>query len=182
LRDALAALAREPKLVVCDSQVVLKAAGDTPPDVPLTTFSILMARLKGDLIRLAEGAAAINKLRPGDRVLIGEACSHHPLADDIGRVKIPRWLRQFAGGKIEIEVAAGCDFPDDLSPYALVVQCGGCMINRKQMMGRIDRAGRQKVPITNYGVAISLIQGVLPRALECFPAAREAYDRAMNGG
>jgi 2-iminoacetate synthase len=180
LRPALAGLVRKPRLVVCDSQVVLKTAADTPPDVLLTTFSILMARLKGDLVRLAEGAAAINRLVPGDRVLIAEACAHHPLPDDIGRVKIPRWLRQYAGGRIAVDVAAGSDFPEDLSPYSLVVQCGGCMVNRRQVMSRIDRAGRGGVPITNYGVAISLIQGVLPRVLQCFPAALGAYQRASQ--
>jgi 2-iminoacetate synthase len=179
LKTALGALATKPRLVVCDSQVVLKAAADTPPDIPLTTFSILMARLKGDLVKLAEGAAAINCLRPGDRVLIAESCSHHPLADDIGRVKIPRWLRQYAGGDLKVDSMAGSDFPDDLTPYALVVQCGGCMSNRKQMLSRLQRAADQGVPMTNYGVAISLVQGVLPRALECFPAARAAFDRAV---
>ncbi|HXP96806.1 MAG TPA: [FeFe] hydrogenase H-cluster maturation GTPase HydF [Telmatospirillum sp.] len=180
LRDALAQLARKPRLVICDSQVVLKAAADTPQDIPLTTFSILMARFKADLVTLAEGAAAINRLRPGDRVLIAESCTHHPLADDIGRVKIPRWLRQYAGGDLVIENSSGRDFPEDLSPYALIIQCGGCMANRKQMAARMHRAASQNVPMTNYGVAISLVQGVLPRALECFPAARMAFDRAMT--
>ncbi|MGE4526974.1 MAG: [FeFe] hydrogenase H-cluster maturation GTPase HydF [Rhodospirillaceae bacterium] len=179
LRAAFASLSRPPDLVVCDSQVVLKTAADTPPDVPLTTFSILMARLKGDLARLAEGAAAISRLRPGDRVLISEACSHHPLPDDIGRVKIPRWLRQYAGGGIEVEVVAGGDFPQDLSAYALIVHCGACMINRRQMLARIEAARTGGVPITNYGVAISLVQGVLPRVLEVFPAALAAYRRAL---
>jgi [FeFe] hydrogenase H-cluster maturation GTPase HydF len=180
LRDALAQLARKPRLVICDSQVVLKAAADTPPDIPLTTFSILMARFKADLVTLAEGAAAINRLRPGDRVLIAESCTHHPLADDIGRVKIPRWLRQYAGGDLVIENSSGRDFPEDLSPYALIIQCGGCMANRKQMTARLHRATCQNVPMTNYGVAISLVQGVLPRALACFPAAKMAFDRAMT--
>jgi [FeFe] hydrogenase H-cluster maturation GTPase HydF len=179
LRDALAQLGRKPKLVVCDSQVVLKAAADTPPDILLTTFSILMARLKGDLVKFAEGAAAINRLKPGDKILIAESCTHHPLADDIGRVKIPRWLRQYAGGDLLIENVAGRDFPDDLTPYALVIQCGGCTANRKQMLSRLHQATNQGVPMTNYGVAISLVQGVLPRALECFPAARHGFDRAM---
>ncbi|WP_337998077.1 [FeFe] hydrogenase H-cluster maturation GTPase HydF [Oleispirillum naphthae] len=179
LRAAFAGLSRPPDLVVCDSQVVLKTAADTPPGVPLTTFSILMARLKGDLARLAEGAAAIHRLRPGDRVLISEACSHHPLPDDIGRVKIPRWLRQYAGGGIEVDVVAGGDFPQDLSAYALIVHCGACMINRRQMLARIEAARTGGVPITNYGVAISLVQGVLPRVLGVFPAALAAYRRAL---
>ena len=181
LPDALARLTAPPKLVVCDSQVVLKVAADTPREIPLTTFSILMARFKGDMIGLAEGAGAIERLQPGDRVLISEACSHHALADDIGRVKIPRWLRQFAGGNLEIDVKSGRDFPDDLSPYSLIIQCGGCTVTRRQMLARQYRAIRQGVPMTNYGMAISVVQGVLDRSLHCFPAALEAYRRALEG-
>jgi [FeFe] hydrogenase H-cluster maturation GTPase HydF len=180
LRDAFAQLSIPPALVVCDSQVVLKTAGDTPQDIPLTTFSILMARFKGDLARLAEGAAAIDRLRPGDRVLIAEACTHHPLADDIGRVKIPRWLRQYAGGGVDVEVKAGAAFPEDLSPYALVVHCGACVVNRKAMLSRLYQAMRQGVPMTNYGLCISFLQGVLPRVLEPFPSARLAFDAART--
>ena len=181
LVSALGRLNTLPKLVVCDSQVVLKVAADTPREIPLTTFSILMARFKGDMIGLAEGAGTIPRLQPGDRVLISEACSHHALADDIGRVKIPRWLRQFAGGALEIDVKSGSDFPDDLTPYALIVQCGGCTVTRKQMLVRQYRAARQGVPMTNYGMAISVVQGVLDRSLQCFPAALEAYQRAQEG-
>jgi len=178
LRDALGRLDRKPRLVICDSQVVLKAAADTPADVKLTTFSILMARFKADLVKLSRGAAAIHLLRAGDRVLVAETCGHCPLADDIGRVKIPRWLRQYVGAHLDIDISAGKDLPDDLTPYSLVIHCGACMITRKHMLARLYRAERQGVPMTNYGVAISLLQGVLPRALECFPAARSAYDAA----
>ena len=178
LAQALARLTEKPKLVVCDSQVVLKVAADTPPEIQLTTFSILMARFKGDMNGLAAGAGAIARLQAGDRVLISEACAHHALADDIGRVKIPRWLRQFAGGQLEFDIKSGRDFPDDLTPYALVVQCGGCTVTRKQMLVRQYRAARQGVPMTNYGMAISVVQGVLERTLECFPAALQAYRRA----
>ena len=178
LASTLKTLGKKPDLVVCDSQIVLKAAADTPDDVPLTTFSILMARFKGDLVRLAEGAARIDQLKPGDRVLIAEACTHHSMADDIGRVKIPRWFRQYAGGDIEFETMAGRSFPEDLSPYALVVQCGACTVNRKQVLLRIRQAERQGVPITNYGVAISRVQGVLHRSLGPFPSARIAFERA----
>jgi [FeFe] hydrogenase H-cluster maturation GTPase HydF len=181
LRAALERLSAPPDLVVCDSQVVLKAAADTPPGVPLTTFSILMARLKGDLVELARGAAAIERLEPGDRVLIAEACTHHPLADDIGRVKIPRWLRQYAGGDIEIDVAAGKELSEDMAAYALVVHCGGCVINRGNMLARLRAARRAGVPMTNYGLAISLTQGVLPRALGPFPAALDAFRAAAKG-
>jgi 2-iminoacetate synthase len=182
LANALEQLKNKPKLVVCDSQVVLKVAADTPVDVRMTTFSILMSRFKGDMLRLAEGAGAISRLKPGDRVLIAETCSHHSLADDIGRVKIPRWLRQFAGGNLDIDICAGRDFPEDLTPYALVVQCGGCTATRKQMLVRQYRAQSQGVPMTNYGMAISVVQGVLDRTLECFPAAQQAYRRALAGG
>ncbi|MDR1856593.1 MAG: [FeFe] hydrogenase H-cluster maturation GTPase HydF [Desulfovibrio sp.] len=167
-----------PALVVCDSQIVLKAVADTPSDVPLTTFSILMARFKGDLAEFARGAAAIDRLRPGDAVLVAEACGHHPSADDIGRVKIPRWLRQYAGGDIRVDNLGGRDFPEDLSPYSLVVHCGGCTFNRRSMLARLLRARSQGVPMTNYGLAISCVQGVLPRVLGPFPAARAAYDGA----
>lgn len=181
LATALARITEKPKLVVCDSQVVLKVAADTPLDIPMTTFSILMARFKGDMIGLAEGAGAISRLKPGDRVLIAEACAHHALADDIGRVKIPRWLRQYAGGNIDVDVRSGKDFPDDLTPYALIVQCGGCTVTRKQILVRQYRAARQGIPMTNYGMAISVSQGVMERALACFPAALDAYRRGMRG-
>ena len=177
LASALARMTERPKLVVCDSQVVNKVAADTPRDIRMTTFSILMARFKGDMIGLAEGAGAIARLKPGDRVLIAEACSHHAVADDIGRVKIPRWLRQYAGGHLDIDVRSGKDFPEDLRPYALIVQCGGCTVTRKQILARQYRAARQGVPMTNYGMAISIAQGVIERALECFPAALDAYRR-----
>ena len=181
LATTLARLPEPPKLVVCDSQVVLKVAADTPRSVPLTTFSILMARFKGDMNGLAAGAGALSRLRTGDRVLISEACSHHALADDIGRVKIPRWLRQFAGGNLDIDVKSGRDFPDDLTPYSIVVQCGGCTVTRRQMLARQYRAARQGVPMTNYGMAISVVQGVLDRSLQSFPAALDAYRRALDG-
>ena len=180
LANMLARLGEKPKLVVCDSQVVHQVAALTPPDILLTTFSILMARFKGDMIGLAAGAGAIARLKPGDRVLIAEACAHHPQADDIGRVKIPRWLRQHVGGELEIDVQSGKDFPDDLSPYALIVQCGGCTVTRKHILARQYRAARQGVPMTNYGMAISVSQGVIDRALQAFPAALTAYRNAVE--
>jgi [FeFe] hydrogenase H-cluster maturation GTPase HydF len=178
LSAMLSRMSRAPDLVVCDSQVVLKVTADVPPDIPLTTFSILFARQKGDLAALAQGASAIDTLGPGDRVLIAESCSHHPLQDDIGRVKIPRWLRQYVGGNIDIDVSAGRDFSDDLSDYRLIIHCGGCMMNRREMIHRIESARRQGVPITNYGIAISYLQGVAGRVLSPFPSAF----RAMKGG
>lgn len=171
----LGRLARPPDLVICDSQVVLKAAADTPTTVPLTTFSILFARAKGDLVEMARGAAALNRLKPGNRVLVAEACSHHASEDDIGRVKIPRWLTRHVGGELQIDVRSGHDYPDNIADYALVLHCGGCMITRREMLGRLQRARRAGVPVTNYGVAISTLHGVAERVLAPFPAALAAY-------
>ncbi|MDD3276802.1 MAG: [FeFe] hydrogenase H-cluster maturation GTPase HydF [Kiritimatiellales bacterium] len=169
-----------PDLVICDSQVVLKMVGDTPNEIPCTTFSILFARLKGDLPKLAAGAAAIDHLKDGDKVLIAESCSHHAAEDDIGRVKIPRWLRQYTGCDLQIDVYAGRDFPDNLSEYRLVVQCGGCMHNRREILSRIEKCEAAGVPITNYGLCISQTQGVLKRVLAPFPAALDAYERKLT--
>ncbi|QHI69887.1 [FeFe] hydrogenase H-cluster maturation GTPase HydF [Tichowtungia aerotolerans] len=168
-----------PDIVICDSQVVLKMVGDTPNEIPCTTFSILFARLKGDLPRLAAGAATIDQLKDGDKVLIAESCSHHAAEDDIGRVKIPRWLRQYTGCNLEIDVYAGRDFPDNLSEYSLVVQCGGCMHNRREILSRIEKCEAAGVPITNYGLCISQTQGVLKRVLSPFPAALDAFERTL---
>jgi [FeFe] hydrogenase H-cluster maturation GTPase HydF len=175
LRAALRSLAKTPKLVVTDSQAFLKVAADTPWDVPLTSFSILFSRFKGDLVTQAVGARAIDTLRTGDRVLIAEACSHHPIGEDIGRVKIPRWLTQYVGGRLEFVHVQGHDFPPDLSPYKLVIHCGACMWNRKEMLSRILQCRAAGVPITNYGLAIAFSLGILERALGPFPAASEAY-------
>ena len=176
----LSQLKTPPDLVVCDSQVVLKMIGDTPNEIPCTTFSILFARLKGDLSKLAAGAAAIERLKDGDKVLIAESCSHHAAEDDIGRVKIPRWLRQYCGCELKIDVYAGHDFPDNLSEYRLVVQCGGCMHNRREILSRIEKCEVAGVPITNYGLCISQTQGVLKRVLSPFPAALDAFERNLK--
>ncbi|RJO69599.1 MAG: [FeFe] hydrogenase H-cluster maturation GTPase HydF [Myxococcales bacterium] len=165
LYATLARLGRKPDLVICDSQVVLKVSADVPPDVRLTTFSILFARLKGDLAGFVKGARAIETLRDGDRVLIAEACSHHPIADDIGRVKIPRWIRQYTGREIVFESIQGTDWPADLERYKLVVHCGGCMATAKVIRLRQAEAAEKGVPVTNYGVAISYVHGVLPRVV-----------------
>lgn len=175
LADALARLTRPPALVVTDSQEFLKVTGTTPAGIPVTSFSILFARFKGDLRELVRGALAIDRLRPGDRVLIAEACTHHPMGDDIGRTKIPRWLEQYVGGKLEIEVGAGPGFPEDLTPFKLIVHCGACVWNRRQMLSRIERARAAGVPITNYGLTIAYTLGILERALQPFPFARGLF-------
>jgi len=180
LRTALDRLSVPPKLVVTDSQAFLKVAADTPRTVPLTSFSILMARFKGDLLTQVQGALAIDRLRSGDRVLVAEACSHHPIGEDIGRVKIPRWLTQYVGGKLDVHHVQGRDFPDDLSPYKLVIHCGACVWNRREMLSRILRCRQANVPITNYGLTIAYSLGIFERALEPFPAARELYAAAMK--
>jgi len=175
---ALSMLKQPPGLVVCDSQVVNKVMADTPKEIKTTTFSILFARLKGDLPQMAAAAAAIDGLRSGDKVLIAESCSHHPAEDDIGRVKIPRWLKQYVGGDLTVDFACGRDYPSNLSEYRLVIHCGGCMQTRRDMLVRMEKARKAGVPITNYGVAISMLQGVLKRALSPFPAALSAFEAA----
>jgi [FeFe] hydrogenase H-cluster maturation GTPase HydF len=180
LRTALERLKTPPKLVVTDSQAFLKVAADTPAEIPLTSFSILMARFKGDLTAQVEGTLAIEKLRSGDRILIAEACTHHPIGEDIGRVKIPRWLTQYTGVKLEFETVQGRDFPADLASYKLVIHCGACMWNRRQMLSRILQCQHTGVPITNYGLTIAYSLGIFARALEPFPVALAGY-RAMAG-
>ena len=175
LRSALERLKTPPKLVVTDSQAFLKVAADTPPEVPLTSFSILMARFKGDLAAQVEGTLAVEKLRSGDRVLIAEGCTHHPIGEDIGRVKIPRWLTQYTGVKLDFVPMQGRDFPEDLASYKLVVHCGACMWNRRQMLSRILQCQQAGVPITNYGLTIAYSLGIFARALEPFPAALTCY-------
>ncbi|HPQ39052.1 MAG TPA: [FeFe] hydrogenase H-cluster maturation GTPase HydF [bacterium] len=178
LEAALRNLRTPPALVITDSQAVLKVAGDTPESVPLTTFSILFARYKGDLSILVDGARAIDGLTDGDRILMAEACSHHVQADDIGRVKIPRWITQYTGRELHFDFATGHDFPENLTDYKLVVHCGSCMLNRMEMIRRIRECSRRGVPITNYGVGISKVQGVLERVIRPFglvPAGPAEY-------
>jgi [FeFe] hydrogenase H-cluster maturation GTPase HydF len=165
----------QPDLVVCDSQVVDRMVAETPSGVACTTFSILFARLKGDLVAFARGAGCIDRLGPSSRVLVAESCSHHPTEDDIGRVKIPRWLRQYAGESLNVDVCAGRDFPAALSDYDLVVQCGGCMHNRREILSRVERCLAAGVPITNYGLCISRTRGVLERVLTPFPEALDTF-------
>jgi len=168
LRDALLNMKTPPSLVITDSQAFLKVAADVPDDIPMTSFSILFARFKGDLQTFVSGALAIESLRPGDKILIAEACSHHPIGEDIGRVKIPRWLTQYVGGKLDVTVIQGHDFPDNLSDYKLVIHCGSCTFNPKMLMSRLIKCRDANVPITNYGIAIAYSLGIFERALTPF--------------
>lgn len=168
LKSALEKLKNKPALVVTDSQAFLKVDADTPKDIRLTSFSILFARYKGDLKVLVEGAKAIESLEPGDRILIAEACTHHRVEDDIGTVKIPRWLRQIVGGQLEFDYASGLTLPENLKDYKLIIHCGACMINRREMLYRIQKANVSGVPIVNYGVLIAYVHGILKRAIQPF--------------
>lgn len=174
---ALENMKTPPALVVCDSQVVDFMVKNTPEEIICTTFSILFARMKGDIVKLVEGAAAIKNLQNGDKVLIAESCTHHAIEDDIGRVKIPNLLRRKTGKDLIINHVAGHDFPADLAEYKLVVQCGGCMHNRREMLSRINKCEQAGVPITNYGVCISELKGVLRQVLKPFPQALSIYEK-----
>ncbi len=178
LAQAIKRLARPPKLVVTDSQAFLKAAADTPPGVLFTSFSILMARYKGDLEGFVRGSKAIDRLKTGSRVLITEACTHHTQPDDIGSVQIPRWLRKYVGGGLDIGFANGRDFPKDVSSYELIIHCGSCMLNRREVVWRQHQAAELGIPMTNYGVALAKVQGILDRALEPFPLAKLALSES----
>lgn len=180
LKETLENVGKNPKLVVTDSQAFLKVAADTPKDILMTSFSILFARYKGDLEELVRGAKEIERLKSGDKVLVSEGCTHHRQADDIGRVKIPRWIRQITGKKIDFEFSSGSSFPDDVEKYSLIVHCGGCMLNRRGMLYRINNAKAIGVPIVNYGVLIAYVQGILDRALEPFPLAKMIWEEERN--
>lgn len=175
LKETLNNLGKKPALVVTDSQAFKKVAADTPKDIWLTSFSILFARQKGDLNELIKGAMAINSLKDGDRILISEGCTHHRQSDDIGSVKIPRWLREATGKDLDFHFTSGNSFSKEVKDYALIVHCGGCMLNRKGMMWRIDYAKDLSVPIVNYGVLIAYLHGILERALEPFPLAKRIW-------
>ena len=166
MAESIAELRHPPKLVMADSQVIMDVAAQTPEDIPLTTFSIQMAYSKADVIEMARGTAALASLEDGDRVLICETSSHHPQKDDIGRIKIHRWHRQKTGKDLQIEVAVGKDFPVELTHYKVLIQCGGCVGTRRHMLMRLRAAHAQNVPMTNYGLTISYLQGVLEREIE----------------
>ena len=166
--QALQNLKNQPDLVVCDSQVVDFMVAHTPTEIKCTTFSILFARLKGDLFKMADGAKMINRLQDGDKVLIAESCTHHAIDDDIGKVKIPNWLKKKTGKALQIDFCAGCMFPENLREYKLVIQCGGCTQNRREILSRIQKCESAEVAITNYGICISELKGVLDRVMSPF--------------
>lgn len=167
-QQTLANMKTPPSLVICDSQVVDIMVEQTPAEIPCTTFSILLSRIKGDLELFLNGAETIKKLVPGDKVLISEGCTHHAGDDDIGRVKIPRMLEKKAGGKLEFTICSGHDFPENISEYKLLLHCGACMLNRREVLRRLQLAGAAGVPVVNYGMAISCCKGVLDRVMEPF--------------
>lgn len=169
LKETLRQLGRKPAMVITDSQVFAQVSADTPEEVLLTSFSILFARYKGNLKTAVQGAAAIENLQDGDKVLISEGCTHHRQCDDIGSVKIPRWLAAYTKKQLNICLSSGTEFPEDLSEYKLVIHCGGCMLGEREMKYRLKCAADQRVPVTNYGIAIAYMQGILRRSVELFP-------------
>ncbi len=177
LSNTLETLGKKPKLVITDSQVFARVSEETPEDIWLTSFSILFARFKGNLKTAAAGAAALDRLKDGDKILISEGCTHHRQCDDIGTVKLPRWIRNYTGKELEFEYSSGRDFPEDVTKYSLIVHCGGCMLNEREMRYRQKCALDQEIPITNYGIAIAYMQGILKRCVEMFPDVRKELDQ-----
>lgn len=169
----LSVLNQDPALVVCDSQVVDRMVAETPEHIKCTTFSILFSRYKGDLVEEVKGAKALDNITSDDKIMIAETCSHHPMEDDIGRVKIPKWLNEYVGTDLNYEVTCGRDYPGNLHDFKVIIHCGACMLTRNEKLIRIEKAKINKVPITNYGIAISHIHGVLERVLSPFPEALE---------
>ncbi len=169
LKNILPELQKKPKLVITDSQVFGKVASDTPDDILLTSFSILFARYKGDLESVVRGVTALDTLENGDTVLISEGCTHHRQCGDIGTVKLPAWIKEYTGKDVNIETTSGTEFPDDLSAYKMILHCGGCMLNEREMNYRLKCAEDQNVPMTNYGIAIAYMKGILKRSVEVFP-------------
>lgn len=168
LGETLHAVGKKPSLVITDSQVFEQVSAEVPEDILLTSFSILMARCKGYLRTAVDGVSAVEHLQDGDRVLIAEGCTHHRQCEDIGSVKIPKWLKQYTNRELRIELSSGQDFPEDLSPYSLVIHCGGCMLNEREVQFRMKCASRQGIPFTNYGITIAYMKGILQRSCEIF--------------
>ena len=169
VRETIESLGKKPPLVITDSQAFETVAADTPEDILLTSFSILFGRYKGNLEMAVKGVTTLDKLKNGDKILISEGCTHHRQCDDIGTVKIPRWIREYTGKEIQFETTSGTQFPDELGEYKLIVHCGGCMLNEREMKYRLSCAEDQGVPITNYGILIAYIKGILKRSVELFP-------------
>ena len=169
LKDTLASLGKKPKLVITDSQAFKQVAADTPPDILLTSFSILFARYKGNLELAVQGAKVLDTLKDNDYVLISEGCTHHRQCEDIGTVKLPNWIHNYTKKQINFVFTSGTEFPEDLSKYKLIIHCGGCMLNEREMKHRIATATEQQIPITNYGTAIAYMNGILKRSVEAFP-------------
>lgn len=180
-RQVLANCVSPPDIVVCDSQVVDRMVEETPEHIACTTFSTLFSRFKGDLVEQVRGVAVLDTLKFGDRILIGEACSHHPMEDDIGRVKIPAWLEEYLGFAPQIDVCSGRDYPENIGEYKLVIHCGACMLTRREMLRRIEQAKEAGVAVTNYGICISHIHGVLRRIVSPFPEAAAVLDESSTG-
>ena len=180
LKETLQKLGKKPKLVITDSQAFSKVSADTPDDILLTSFSILFARYKGNLETAVRGVTAVDGLRDGDVVLISEGCTHHRQCDDIGTVKIPRWIREYTGKEVQFETASGTEFPDDLSRYRMVIHCGGCMLNEREMKYRLSCAQDQDVPMTNYGILIAYVKGILKRSVEVFPEISALLDQSRR--
>jgi [FeFe] hydrogenase H-cluster maturation GTPase HydF len=180
LKLALSTLGKNPRLVITDSQAFSKVDADTPKDVSMTSFSILMARYKGDLTGFVEGARALKSLKEGDRVLISEGCTHHRQGDDIGTVQIPRRLSKMAGGKLDFGFTSGATFPKDLSSYRLIIHCGACTLNRREMLFRQQTAREMGIPMTNYGITLAFTHGILDRALMPFPLAKAIWDKSTD--
>ena len=176
LAGLLSSLGRKPDMVVTDSQAFAVVSKIVPEDIPLTSFSILMARCKGFLETAVRGASALRHLRDGDKVLISEGCTHHRQCGDIGAVKLPRWLRAYSGADILVEFSSGTGFPEDLGGFSLVLHCGGCMLSEREMLYRMKCAQDQGIPFTNYGVAIACMNGILPRSLSLFPALQKLIE------
>lgn len=173
LKETLKNIGKKPKIVITDSQVFQKVSEETPEDIMLTSFSILFARYKGDLVKLIEGAKKLETLKDGDKILIAEGCTHHRQSDDIGTVKIPKWIREYTGKDVKFEFSSGFRYPSNLTDYALIVHCGGCMLNRREMQYRVKIAADRDIPIVNYGVLIAYVKGILKRVTEPFPFANE---------
>lgn len=169
VKETIETLGKKPALVITDSQAFAKVSADTPKEIPLTSFSILFARYKGNLRTVVEGVTALDTLEDGDTILISEGCTHHRQCDDIGTVKIPQWIREYTGKEIHIETSSGTEFPEDLKKYKMIVHCGGCMLNEREMKYRQRCAQDQEIPITNYGILIAQMKGILKRSVEVFP-------------